>query len=269
MNDVPSYPGLIVERDGPVQIVTLNRAESFNALDLPLIASLSACFEDLRDGSDARVVILRANGKHFCAGVNLKGWNDKIAEPSIVDSLAMQRRIVQIVRLMRQCPQPIIALGHGAASGGGFSLMLAADVRYGTPELRMNAAYIKVGLGGCDIGSSYFLPRLAGASIASELLLTGRFLKADRALRLGLLSDVVEHDALLETGLDLAREMAAVAPLALRLTKDVLNVNIDAAGFEAAVALEDRQQVMLTTTTDHAEAVRAFLDKRPPLFIGR
>lgn len=263
------YPGLTVKREGAIQIVTLDRAETFNALDVPLIDSLTACFEDLYGRPEVRVVLLSANGKHFCAGVNLKGWNDEIAEPSIVDSLRMQRRIVGIVRLMRACPQPIIALGHGAAAGGGFSLMLASDVRFGTPDLRMNAAYIKVGLGGCDIGSSYFLPRLVGSSIASELLLTGRFLTAERALRLGLLSDVVDPGALLETGLSLAREMLDVAPLALSLTKDVLNMNIDASGFEAAVALEDRQQVMLTTTADHREAVSAFLEKRPPNFTAR
>ncbi|MBY8824350.1 enoyl-CoA hydratase/isomerase family protein [Sphingomonas colocasiae] len=261
-----TYPGLIVEDEGAIRIVTLDRADSFNALDVPLIEALTRCFQNLCDRQDIRVVLLRANGKHFCAGVNLKGWKDEIAEPSIVDSLRMQRRIVNIIRLMRACPQPVIVLGHGAAAGGGFSLMLGSDVRFGTPDLRMNAAYIKVGLGGCDIGSSYFLPRLVGSSIASELLLTGRFLNAERALRLGLLSDVVEPEALLETGLSLAREMLAVAPLALSLTKDVLNVNIDAPGFEAAVALEDRQQVMLTTTADHGEAVSAFLEKRSPNF---
>jgi len=267
--DDATYPGLIVEREGSIQIVTLNRPESFNALDVPLIDSLTACFTDLCSRPDIRVVLLRAHGKHFCAGVNLKGWNDEIAEPSIVDSLRMQRRIVGIVRLMRTCSQPIIALGHGAAAGGGFSLMLASDVRFGAPDLRMNAAYIKVGLGGCDIGSSYFLTRLIGSSLASELLLTGRFLHADRALRLGLLSDVVDADKLLDTGLSLASEMLDIAPLALSLTKDALNVNIDAPGFEAAVALEDRQQVMLTTTVDHREAVNAFLEKRPPHFIAR
>lgn len=267
--DVVTYPGLLIEDVGAIRVVTLDRSDSFNALDIPLIDALTRCFDDLCSRTDIRVVLLRANGKHFCAGVNLKGWGDEIEEPSIVDSLRMQRRIVNIIRLMRTCPQPVIALGHGAAAGGGFSLLLASDVRFGTPDLRMNAAYIKIGLGGCDIGSSYFLPRLVGSSIASELLLTGRFLTADRALRLGLLSDVVEADALLATGLALAEEMLAVAPLALSLTKDVLNVNIDAPGFEAAVALEDRQQIMLTTTDDHGEAVRAFLEKRPPSFSAR
>jgi len=167
---------------------------------------------------------------------------------------------------MRSCPQPIIALGHGSACGGGFSLMLASDVRYGAPSLRMNAAYIKIGLGGCDIGSSYFLPRLVGASIASEFLLTGNFMSAERALSCNLISAIVAEENLLDKGLALATDMLSNAPMGLRLTKDALNVNIDANGFDAALSVEDRQQVMLTATSDHAEAINAFLEKRPTLY---
>jgi len=266
MTDTPTYPGLQVALDGAVLTITLDKPGSFNAFDIELIDALTACFEHLHDNTAVRVVLLKANGKHFCAGVNLKGWNAEIAEPSVQASLRMQTRIGRIVRLMRSCPQPIIALGHGAACGGGFSLLLASDVRYGTPDLRMNAAYIKTGLSGCDIGCSYFLPRLAGASLAAELLLTGRFLHADRALQLGLLSDVVPPERLLETGMALAQEMLATAPMALRLTKQALGINIDAPGIESAMAIEDRQQVMLTMTADHVEAVGSFLEKRPPLF---
>ncbi len=264
-----AYSGLAVERDGALLVVTLDQADSFNALNDALIDGLTACLSDLVDDAAVRVVILKANGRHFSAGVDLKDWSGEIVQPTIGASMKMQKRIGAIVKLMRAIPQPIIALGHGAAAGGGFSLLLAADVRFGTPDLRMNAAYVKVGLGGCDIGSSYFLPRLAGGSIAAELLLTGRFLTAERALSLGLLSDVVPADALLETGLALASDMLAIAPMALRFTKEALNVNMDASGIDAAMALEDRQQVMLTTTHDHAEAVTAFLEKRPPSFRDR
>jgi enoyl-CoA hydratase/carnithine racemase len=148
-------------------------------------------------------------------------------------------------------------------------MMLAADVRFGAPSLRMNAAYIKIGLGGCDIGSSYFLPRLVGVSIASELILTGRFIHADRALRVGLLSDVVAEEALLDTGLSLAAEMVANAPLGLRMSKEALNFNVDAQSLDAAMALEDRQQILLTATQDHVEAMQAFVEKRPPVYQGR
>jgi enoyl-CoA hydratase/carnithine racemase len=177
--------------------------------------------------------------------------------------------IGNVIRAMRAAPQPIVALGHGAACGGGFSLLLASDIRFGAPTLRMNAAYIKIGLGGCDIGSSYLLPRLVGASVASELILTGRFIDAERALRVGLLSDVVPEEALLETGLALAREMLETLPNGLRMTKELLSLNIDAPSMEAAMAAEDRQQVLLSATLDHAEAMNAFIEKRTPDYTGR
>jgi enoyl-CoA hydratase/carnithine racemase len=179
-------------------------------------------------------------------------------------ALNTQLAIGGILRLMRACPRSIIALGQGAACGGGFSLLLASDVRFGTPDLRMNAAYIKIGLGGCDMGSSYFLPRLVGASLAAELILTGRFLAADRALRIELLSDVAEPEQLLNTGLAFADEMLATSPAGLRLSKQALNLNIDAQSLDAAMAIEDRQQVILSATEDHREALTAFLEKRAP-----
>lgn len=114
------YPGLDVERRDGVEVVTLDRGAAFNALDRTLIGSLSAYFERLQDAADVRVVLLRANGRHFCAGVDLKGWSGEIVEPTIAASLAMQRSIVRIVRMMRSCPQPIIALGHGVAAGAAF-----------------------------------------------------------------------------------------------------------------------------------------------------
>jgi enoyl-CoA hydratase/carnithine racemase len=176
---------------------------------------------------------------------------------------------VRIIELMRSCPQPIVGLGHGAACGGGFSLLLACDVRYAAPNLRMNAAYIKIGLSGCDIGASYLLPRLVGLSIASELLLTGRFIDAARARAINLVSDIVPEEQLLDEGLAMADEMLANSPMGLALTKDALNLNIDAPSLAAAIALEDRQQIMLCGTDDHNEAVTAFREHRPPRYRGR
>jgi enoyl-CoA hydratase/carnithine racemase len=128
----------------------------------------------------------------------------------------------------------------------------------------MNAAYIRIGLGGCDMGASYFLPRLVGSSVASEYLLTGRFMTADKALACGLVSEVMPVEALLDRALALAGEMLLTSPMGLRLTKDALNLNIDAGSMEAAFAIEDRQQVLLAQTADAAEARTAFLEKRPP-----
>ncbi|MDB5673884.1 MAG: Enoyl-CoA hydratase [Sphingomonas bacterium] len=133
----------------------------------------------------------------------------------------------------------------------------------------MNAAFIKIGIGGCDVGVSYFLPRLVGASLAHELMLTGRDLLADRALRLGLVADVVERERLEESAAAYIDAMLATAPMGLALTKEVINVNLDASGLEAAMALEDRNQVMLSQSADFREGVAAFREKRAPKFTGR
>jgi enoyl-CoA hydratase/carnithine racemase len=258
-----------VERRGAIEILTLDRPAALNALDRVMVAELTAYFEALPERADVRVVLLRGQGRAFCAGLDLKGWAASGDERGVHLSLGTQRRIARIIKLMRSCPQPVIGLGHGPACGGGFSLLLGSDVRLGAPSLRMNAAYIRIGLGGADIGSSYLLPRLVGLSVASELLLTGRFIDAERALRVNLINEIVPEERLLDAGLALAEEMLSTAPMGLRLTKDALNLAIDAPSLEAAMAIEDRQQVMMTTTEDHREAVAAFLEKRAPVFKDR
>lgn len=258
---------LIFEKRGPIDLVTLNRPEVLNALDDPLIDDLHAYFTGLQTDHSVRLVILQGNGRGFCAGLDLKAL--PAAAPEVAALWQRQRRIAEIISMMRNVPQPIIALAQGAAAGGGFSLLLASDVRIAAADLRMNAAYIRIGLGGCDIGSSYLLPRLVGSSIASELLLTGRFLDAERALRLGLVSNIVPHEQLLEAGLAMAADMLRNTPMGVRLTKQVLNINIDAQSLDAAIALEDRQQVMLIHTSDHREGAAAFLQKRTPIFQDR
>jgi enoyl-CoA hydratase/carnithine racemase len=260
------YQTLHIERRGALEVLTLDRPSALNALDPAMVRELTDYFTALHDRIDVRVVLMRANGRAFCAGLDLKAWSLAGDERGVHLSLDVQRRIARVIKLMRSCPQPVIGLGHGAACGGGFSLMLACDVRIGTPSLRMNAAYIKIGLGGADIGSSYLLPRLVGLSVAAELLLTGRFIGGERALAVNLLSQLVAVERLLEAGLELADEMLATAPMGLRLTKDALNLAIDAPSLEAAMAVEDRQQVMMTTTHDHREAIAAFLEKRAPDF---
>ena len=259
---------LIVERRGAVEIATLNRPERLNALNEGLVEALNAYFGGLAERKDVRVVLLRGAGRGFCAGLDIQ--EDRTGdETPVLRTLRTQTDIGNIYRRMRACPQPIIALGHGAAAGGGLSLLLASDVRYGAPSFRCNAAYIRIGLGGCDMASSYFLPRLVGASLASEMILTGRFVGAERALAAGLISEIVDEDALLTRGLALADEMLATSPHGLRLSKQALNLNIDAPGLEAAMAIEDRQQVILSATEDHREALSAFLEKRPPEYRGR
>src|SRR5262245_61440536 len=133
----------------------------------------------------------------------------------------------------------------------------------------MNAAFIRIGLSACDIGVSYFLPRLVGVSVASELMLTGRFINADRALRVGLVSEVVPDAKLEEAAKPYIEEMLTTTPLGLRLTKECLNMSVDAGSLEAAIAMEDRNQILCANTQDFREGITAFLAKRKPTYADR
>jgi enoyl-CoA hydratase/carnithine racemase len=261
------FTTLALERRGPIEILSLNRPEALNAISPEMVAEASAYFGGLYDRLDVRVIVLRANGRAFSAGADL--GSVAFAESGAgrpQRQMAMQKRYSGLIKLMRGCPQPIIGLVHGPACGGGFSLALACDVRYAAPSARMNAAYILIGLGGCDMGAGYLLPRLVGLSSASEFLLTGRFISAERAKAMGLVSEIVAEDELLDAGLKLAADMLKTAPMGLRMTKETLNFEIDAPSLDAALTQEDRQQVTLLETSDHREAVAAFREKRAPRY---
>lgn len=260
---------LLIEAHDGVEIVTLNRPKALNALSAGLVEALSDYFEGLCIRHEVRVVVLRGAGRAFCAGVDLKGWEMAANATPTLHFLDVQTRIGNIYRRMRRCPQPIIACAQGAACGGGLSLLLASDVRIAAPSLRVNAAYIKIGLGGADMASSYLLPRLVGRSLASELLLTGRFMEAERALNSGFVSAIVEEADLLASAMALADEMLAASPHGLRLTKQAIEINTDAQSMEAAMAIEDRQQALLSVTLDAEEARAAFHEKRQPVYRGR
>lgn len=265
---------LELRQDGDVIWATMNRPDRLNALSRNLVTELREFFVDLYWRRDVRVVVLQGAGKAFCAGLDLKESNDpggggSGGQRSIGAGLTRQREISEIVIAMRRCPQPIISCINGAAAGGGFALALASDVRIATPNVRMNAAFIRIGLSACDIGVSYFLPRMVGSSVAAEYMLTGRFIDAKRAYELGLVSRVVEEDQLVAEAQGFVDDMLHATPLGLRLTKEALNHAIDAQGLEAAIAMEDRNQILASSDGDFGEDVRAFLEKRKPQYTRR
>ncbi len=258
---------LKIETRRAVEWVTLNRPEALNALSPALIEDLREYFLGLADRKDVRIVVLRGAGRAFCAGLDLKNEsraNDTVTSGPVQRGLGTQRRIAEIVMAMRRCPQPIISLIHGPACGGGFSLALASDIRIAGESALMNCAYIRIGLGGCNIGSSYFLPRLVGASVSAELILTGKFINAERAMRLGLVAQVVPDDQLEAAAQEDIDLMLTTSPLGLRLSKEALNMNLDAGSMEAAIALEDRNQILCAQTSDFREGLSAFLQRRAP-----
>jgi len=242
-----NYQTLATEMKGNILVVSLNRPEHLNALTSTMMNELEDLWRKLRDDNKTRVVILKGAGeKGFCGGVDIK-------EAPPADAFDMganfayesQTRHGQLQLLMRQIPQPIICCIHGAAAGAGLSFALASDIRIITPNARFSAFYINVGLGGADMSSSYFLPRHIGSGRAYEFLLTGDFMNAADAMNLGLASRMVEYEQLMDTAMELAQKIAAKDFLAIRLTKEAINVNLDVSGLENALRMEDRNQALM------------------------
>jgi enoyl-CoA hydratase len=262
-----SHETLEVRREGGVAWCTLARPRALNAMNGALVDDLHGFFDALAAEPATRVVVLRGAGRAFCAGLDLKeGAGGDVAGGSVSAALRAQRRIAELALKMRRLPQVFVACVHGAACGGGFMLALASDLRIAGASARMNAAFIRLGLSGCDVGVSYLLPRLVGASVAAELILTGRFVDAGRARELGLVSAVVPDERLEEEARALVADLLATSPLGLRLSKECLNASLDAGSIESVVAMEDRNQILCAQSPDFREGVRAFLEKRPPAF---
>ena len=251
-----SYTTLDIDMEGQVAWLTLNRPDALNAMNRPLVDELARLLlGGLPQKPEIRVVVLRGAGRAFCAGLDLKetagpsGSQFERAGRALGGPAAGLRMrsdtSASLPLLMRRAPQPVIACIHGAACGGGFALALASDVRLAGKSARMNAAFIKIGLSACDVGVSYFLPRLVGASLASELLLTGRF----NPCREGASARAGIQDRAGRSAGDSRRARSPMrcwqlSPLGLRLTKECLNASLDAGSLEQVIAMEDRNQIL-------------------------
>lgn len=266
-----NYETITIEKRGQVDWLTLNRPEMLNAINTKMVTELRDYFGGLYEDESVRIVVMRGAGRAFCAGLDIREGSARKEEGEFVpygQGFGFQGYLAEVYIRMRRCPQPIISLVQGAACGGGFSFVLASDIRVAGESAKMNAAFIRIGLSACDMGSSYFLPRLVGTSVASELMLTGRFIHAQRCLATGLVSEVVADADLEKAAQPYIDEMLATSPMGLRLTKEGLNLAIDAQGLEAAMAIENRNQLMCARTSDAREGMRAFLEKRPPQYTG-
>jgi len=249
-----------LERRGEVLWVTLDRPERLNAITPRMVQELYDTFVALAADPGVRVVVLRGRGRAFCAGL------DVTFAQEMADRDVELPALPDVIRAMRECPQPIIAAVDGAACGGGFAFALASDVRLATPETRMNVAFVRLGVSGCEMGTSYFLPRIVGLTVASELMMTGRFIHAERALRTGLVGEVVDRERLDEVATELAQDMLRVAPAALRRTKRTLGQAIEVDNLAAVLAMENATQLECMRSGGFEEGVRAFLENREPRF---
>ena len=270
-DEVMTYKTLEFERRGAIGLLTLNRPERLNALSLELFTELRHFFASLMDDFQTRVVIIQGKGRVFCAGLDLNDFTTMMSQEHELGRVQylyhdLQQALSDVFVRMRHAPQPLIAGVRGPAYGGGFAIALASDVCLAGESARFQATFIRIGLSACDCGSSYFLPRLIGLSRAAEYLFTGRSMDAATAERFGLVSRVVPDDQVEVVALELAQEMLLNSPFGLRMTKEVLNQNIDATSLEAAIQLENLTQGLCLTTEDAKEGPRAFLEKRAPIY---
>ncbi len=274
MSSEPAATGagdaVVIDRVRPeVAVVRMNRPDRRNAMNYPLLSGLYGAFEELRDDAECRVVVLTGTGPGFCAGLDL---SEGVAMPRMEGlgrpqaGMRVQQYIARLIPLMRSQPQPIIAAVNGAASGGGLALTLGSDIRIAAASARFNVAFIKVGLSACDIGTSWILPRLIGASRAHELMLTGRFVDATEAERIGLVTQVVPDHQLLDAALAEADLILGNGPFGVRMTKEVMWSQLEIGSMQAGIDLENRTQVLSSFAGDMEEAMAAFLEKRPPRF---
>jgi enoyl-CoA hydratase len=255
------FPGLA--------LVTLNRPAKLNAMTSEPVASLHVTLDRLADDASVRVVVLTGAGRGFCAGLDLGGYGTAPGrkQPGKVEAaFATQKHIASLIPHMRSIPQPIIAAVNGPAAGGGFALVLGSDIRIAAHTARFNAAFIRVGLSACDIGTSWLLPRLVGAARAQELMLTGRIFDAAEAERIGLVVESVPDATLLERAFEKAAEIMQNSPIGVALTKEGMWSALEIPGLQAALDMENRQQIMATFSDDAQETLRARAEKRAPRY---
>lgn len=257
-------------RDGITQI-TLNRPGKLNAMTAELVEQLHEALTAVSKDRDTRVVILTGAGRGFCAGLDLGGYGEAPGlqwNSAMEKSFAVQKHIASLIPKMRSLPQPIISAVNGPASGGGFALVLGSDIRLCAESAKFNAAFIRIGLSACDIGTSWLLPRLVGAARAQELMLTGRLFDVAEALRIGLVIDSVPDGALMDTAIAKASEIMLNTPIGVALTKEGMWSALEIPGLQAAIDLENRQQIMASFSDDVRETRRAKAEGRLPKYLA-
>jgi enoyl-CoA hydratase len=243
---------LLLERPhAGVLLVTLNRPQRLNAINDLLRRELTETLASA--GADVKAVVLTGAGRGFCSGIDMRDFGPGVpeADAPAIERLRFQESMAALPQAIRGLPQPVIAAVNGPCVGGGFALCLAADIRICSSAAAFGNAAILLGLSGAEMGMSYHLPRIVGTSVAADWMLTGRTVTAAEADRRGLVSELIEPDRLIGRAVELASTIAELSPLGVQLTKRALQANTDA-GIDAALELENRNQVLSHATDDAA-----------------
>lgn len=244
-----------------IALITFNRPASLNAMNAAFVEQLSATLARVADDASTQVVIITGAGRGFCSGHDLHEMKAAAQARAMKDSYRSQESYARLVVQLNELPQPVVAAVNGPAAGGGLALALAADTRVCSESARFNAAFVRLGISGCDVGVSYLLPRIVGPTVAFEMMLTGRLVDAAEAERCGLVLRAVPDGNVLDEALKIAIAIRTNSAFAVRMTKQVMWTNLDAASLRAAIELENRTQMVCITTADHDRAVTTFLER--------
>lgn len=246
-----------------IAVLTLNRPEKLNALNHELVDELHAGLDGIGANNECRVVVLTGAGRGFCSGLDLSSLAPgPVADGTVFPRSGMrwQEHIADLTSRIHRLRQPVIAAVNGAAYGGGFGIAMACDIRIASTSARFCTQFIKLGLGGCDIGVSYTLPRIIGAGRAFDLILTARVVDADEALRLGIVSRM--SDSVMDDALEIAETLCRYGKFGLESTKQVMWANLDASSLEQALHLENRSQILASTGGEATEAAQEFVGRK-------
>ncbi len=226
-----------------IMTCALNRPDNLNSINRKMLEELIDLCEKLMFDMEIRVLILKGNGdKGFSSGFDIA---DIFQPQTLQEGYNYSSRFADIIMKLRRIPQPVISAVHGPAIGAGFCMVLASDIRVISTDSRFSTYFIRVGIGGADMGCSYFLPRLIGGGRANEYMLTGKFMGAQDAMNLGLCSRLVEKDEITATAEEIARDISAKDPLAVRVTKEAINANLEATDLHSAMQFENRNQTVM------------------------
>lgn len=248
--------------------ITLNRPERLNAIDGSLIDGVDRAL-DVLGGGEFRAAILTGAGRGFCAGADLSGTGEpwtkpRPSTPPFKVNYDSQVRLADLFTRIYELPIPVIAAVNGVAVGGGLAFTLVSDVRVASEQARFGSAFIKAGFSSMDMGTSYLLPKIVGAGVARELMLSGRIIDAAEAYRIKLVHEVVAPDELMSAALKVARSIAENNPYGVWQTKIGLNAALDAPSLRHAIEIENRTQILSGFTNNPVEAAIAHREKRAP-----
>ncbi|OYT72631.1 MAG: 2-(1,2-epoxy-1,2-dihydrophenyl)acetyl-CoA isomerase [Chloracidobacterium sp. CP2_5A] len=262
-----AYETIIVEIREAIAQVTLNRPDTLNAINQTMVEELTAAFADLARQKEARAVVVTGAGRAFSSGGDIRGMLASAPEAAAEAVKTMIERVNRMVLALYELPQPVIAAVNGPAHGLGMSLALVADYRIAAMSASFSQAFIKIGLVP-DGGGTFLLPRIVGWSCATDLMLTGRVVPSGEAKAVGLVHQTVADAEFASAVQFCAQQFAAAPTQAIAQTKALLRSS-KTADFPAQLNLERDRQAVCAATADFREGVTAFLEKRPPVFVGR